>query len=262
MGGEPNAQIPASLLPFTSRDLLEAVTGSHRIVDAGCGAGRLTVALALSGHETTGFDTNARQLERARERARELGVSVTFAAADLGSELPFPGSSFDAAVSRLVLMVMPDPTAALRGLSSVVRPGGVVATAVWARIERNPWFGEPRAAVADVLGPERAGFARPFGRLGTPEELGAVHEAAGLEDVSSRLLAGERTAADAAAYWSLLAAENDHFARIEADLGEQDRHRLLSALTDRLRPYEREGSLVIPRAVVLATARVTGAPSS
>ena len=60
--------------PFGAAEILAAVAGAERVLDAGCGSGRLTVALAEAGADVTGIDTNAAQLEEAR-RARRRPVS-------------------------------------------------------------------------------------------------------------------------------------------------------------------------------------------
>src|SRR6185437_16297846 len=152
-------------LPFGVAEILEDVGRPESALDVGCGSGRLTVELARRGAAATGIDTNARQLDAARERARETGVEVAFAHGDMNGPLAFADAAFGAVTSRLSLMIARDPVATLREAARVAAPGGAVVTAVWARIEENPWFGAPRAAVAEALGPERAAFARAFGRL-------------------------------------------------------------------------------------------------
>ncbi len=59
--------------PFGVAEILAAVAGARRVLDAGCGSGRLTVALAQAGAEVTGIDTNAKQLAEARRRGRGGG---------------------------------------------------------------------------------------------------------------------------------------------------------------------------------------------
>jgi hypothetical protein len=56
----------------------------------------------------------------------EAGLhNVSFNESDVGEILD--GKLFDAAVGRFILMYLPDPVAALRSISQLVRPGGVLA---------------------------------------------------------------------------------------------------------------------------------------
>jgi SAM-dependent methyltransferase len=115
---------------MTERLLRDAGVGPGlRVLDAGCGHGRVTwIAARLVGERgrVLGLDRDANLLEVARQQANELGLSnVSFAEGDLrfvGSE----HGSFDAAVGRRVLMYQRDPVAAVVGLAASVRAGGVV----------------------------------------------------------------------------------------------------------------------------------------
>lgn len=49
-----------------------------RILDVGCGTGRHVIELARRGYSVTGIDLSAHQLARAREKARDAGVSPVF----------------------------------------------------------------------------------------------------------------------------------------------------------------------------------------
>jgi len=228
--------------------------GGETVLDLGCGSGRLTVELARRGARVTGIDTHAGRLGAARERARTAGVDVRLIEADMEAPLPFAAGEFAAVVSRLALMIARDPLATLREAARVVGPGGAVVTALWAPIDRNVWFREPRAAAAAALGPERAGFARPFGRLGDVEELVALHRRAGLDDVRGRVLADDVAAADAPAHWAHLVATNGHFARLDASLSERERVALMDELTRRLAPYRAGAGLRLPRSMAVVSA--------
>ena len=188
-------------LPFGAAEILAAVAGAGRVLDAGCGSGRLTVALAQAGAAVTGIDTNAGQLEQARRRAEEAGVELNLLEADFNASLPFADASFDAVTSRLALMAAADAVATLTELRRVLVPGGRLVTVLWAAPTENPWFALPREAIGAVLGPERASFARAFGKLGDPEEAAAVHRAAGLVGIEAIRVTGTRSARDTASYW-------------------------------------------------------------
>jgi SAM-dependent methyltransferase len=65
---------------------LERFVGSHpagRALDLGCGTGTNVVYLARHGWDAMGVDFAARAIAKARRRAREAGVSVSFAVADV-----------------------------------------------------------------------------------------------------------------------------------------------------------------------------------
>jgi SAM-dependent methyltransferase len=241
-------------LPFGCAEILAAAGGAQRVLDAGCGSGRLTVAIALTGAEVTGVDTNASQLEVARGRADAAGVELTLLEADY-SALPFDDSSFDAVVSRLAVMASDDAVATLRELARMLEPGGRLVTALWASPDENPWFGKPREAIGAVLGPERAAFGRAFGKLGDPEAAAAAHREAGLTDVVAMRLHELRATPDAAAYWQELSAENGHFRRVAASLDDAQRAALAAEVEARLAPYREGDHLSLPRTMVLVTAR-------
>ena len=242
-------------LPFGAAEILAGVVGARRVLDAGCGSGRLTVALAETGAEVTGIDTNAKQLEEAGRRAEEAGVALTLREADFNAPLPFADAAFDAVTSRLALMAASDPVATLTELRRVLVAGGILVTVLWAAPAENPWFGVPREAIGAVLGPERASFARAFGKLGDPEEAAAVHRVAGLADVEAVRVRGSRTAPDAASYWKELSAENGHFRRVAAALGESEAEALAGEIEAGLAPYREADRLSLPRTLVLVTAR-------
>jgi SAM-dependent methyltransferase len=234
--------------------VLASLSGARRVLDVGCGSGRLTVALAEAGAAVTGFDTSAERLEEARRRAEGAGVTLDLVEADLNAPLPFADGAFDGVVSRLALMVARDPVATLGELRRVLEPGGRVSTVIWAALPENPWFAAPREAVAAVLGAERASFAGAFGRLGDTGEAAAVHRAAGFCDVEATVLRERRAAPSVADYWADLARENGHFRRVDATLTDADRAELLAELESRLGTYEEEGRLLLPRTLVLVTA--------
>jgi SAM-dependent methyltransferase len=100
-----------------------------RVLEVGCGAGGYTemMGAALRGRgEWVGVDHDDALLDQAR-RDRKLDVPLRFERAD-ALALPFPDASFDTVVSAFLLCVLPSPLAALREMTRVVRPGGVVSS--------------------------------------------------------------------------------------------------------------------------------------
>src|SRR3989338_8088770 len=67
-----------------------------KIIDIGCGTGRHSIELAKRGYQITGIDLSESQLARAREKAKEAGVTFDFQKHDARA-LPFNGE-FDLAI--------------------------------------------------------------------------------------------------------------------------------------------------------------------
>jgi len=104
--------------------LFEGLSGN--ILDAGIGTGR-NCAYYPREAVVTGIDFSPAMLERARERCPQLAASGRLRVMDV-TALEFPAASFDAAVSSFLFCVLPDSqqVPALRELTRVVRPGGVI----------------------------------------------------------------------------------------------------------------------------------------
>lgn len=100
-----------------------------RVLEIGSGAGDVAIMLAgLVGKtgQVVGVDINPTILESARQRVMDLGFdNIEFQAGD-AREIVFK-RKFDALVGRFVLMYMSDPTAALKQLTSHLKPEGIVA---------------------------------------------------------------------------------------------------------------------------------------
>lgn len=120
----------ARIALYTERLFREAGFGpGQRVLDLGSGVGDVSILLARivgpSG-EVVGIERDAYSIARANARVAESGLrNISFSQADVNqivSEQPF-----HAAVGRFILMFLPDPESALRSLTQLVRPGGVLA---------------------------------------------------------------------------------------------------------------------------------------
>jgi SAM-dependent methyltransferase len=102
-----------------------------RILDAGCGDGLLTLALAKRHPEWTlvGVDLRESLLAGARARAHARGLgNVGFRAGDLLKPLPVDG--FDAVIALECLGEIPDDEGALGTMVAALAPGGRLAVQV------------------------------------------------------------------------------------------------------------------------------------
>jgi SAM-dependent methyltransferase len=72
------------LFPSAERFYVEeAEKRGGRVLELGCGTGRLTVSIAQSGIDIVGVDLSNSMLEAARRKARAAGVDVPFIHADM-----------------------------------------------------------------------------------------------------------------------------------------------------------------------------------
>jgi SAM-dependent methyltransferase len=132
-----------------------------RVLDFGCGIGRVAIALAPHAAEVTGVDVSAAMVGEARARAAGL-ANVSFDAVD-GGPLPFPDASFDVvlAVDSFPYLVRAGVLGEqLAEIARVLRPGGDLLVFNWS------YRGDDAADAAEAAG--APGFAtlrsgeRPF----------------------------------------------------------------------------------------------------
>jgi SAM-dependent methyltransferase len=113
----------ATLEPGTIRDWLVAQLPArgHRALDAGCGSGRHTLALAENYDQVVAVDISERLIEIARERRSRS--NVRYRVSDLMSVVD--RDEFDLVFSSTTLHHVPDVRAALLHLRGLVTAAGI-----------------------------------------------------------------------------------------------------------------------------------------
>jgi len=119
-------------IPLTRRALAPQPT--DRLLEAGCGTGRMTRLLSPSVRELVAMDFSFESLRVNRAKLQAAAVAnVHLVQADL-CRLPFASGAFDRIVSSQVLEHVPGPDArdaAVAGLAHVLRPGGTLALSAY-----------------------------------------------------------------------------------------------------------------------------------
>jgi ubiquinone/menaquinone biosynthesis C-methylase UbiE len=181
---------------------MAGVQQGERVLEVACGSGLVTRELAGAvgpGGRVVASDLSEGMLERARRAVADAvprtppsqaGPAknpetdpVTFVRLN-AEALDLPDDEFDAAVCALGLMYVPDPGAALREMTRVLRPGGRVVAAVWGERRRCGW-----ADIFPIVDARVNTEVCPlFFQLGTGDTLADRMQEAGLEEIRVRRL--------------------------------------------------------------------------
>ena len=91
-----------------------------KCLDAGCGGGRYSIALAhLGAGQVTGVDLSEMGIADARERAAQLGAEHVCFKVGSVAQLPFDDATFDCVIHSGVLQHTADPVKVVNELSRV-----------------------------------------------------------------------------------------------------------------------------------------------
>lgn len=147
--------------PFTKVNRARVIVGlldllpGMKVLDAGCGPGRLTLPLAEAvgpQGEVTALDIQEGMLARVRTKVQAAGLqNVKFLHAGLG-EAKLPQAYFDQALLVTVLGEIPDRASALKEIYSALKPGGILSVT---EVIFDPHF-QSREAVLKIA--QAAGF--------------------------------------------------------------------------------------------------------
>lgn len=169
----------SSLQSWLAEQSLAALTlsGSERVLDVGCGDGKVTAAIAgrVAHGSTVGVDPSRRMISYARDH---LAVrNLAFAVADVRA-LPLR-SRFDLVVSFNALHWVPEQELALRNIHDALAPGGRTFLQLVPHADRRSL----ESVIEEVRSSPRwssffGGFRKPFIHP-TPDEYAAMAERAG-----------------------------------------------------------------------------------
>jgi SAM-dependent methyltransferase len=226
---------------------------------AGPGDTGLLAARALApGGRLVSTDVAPEMVEAARRRAAELGLDelVSFAVEDMQS-LSFADASFDGALCRWGLMLVPDMQAAATEIARVLRPEGRIALAVWADPDDNDWMTAPGRSALDLGLVERPDPDAPgpfrLAREGALESL-LTEAGLGVERVADVSVAWHAASLDA--WWEIARDTSRSLAVILERTTAEDAAAIRAGAERRLERYvQPDGSLTVPGRTFVALAR-------
>ena len=227
------------------------VTAGSSVLDIAAGAGGQTLAAARRAGpqgRVVATDISPTILTYAAKQAAEEGLTNVETVEADGEQLgDLAEGSFDAAISRLGLIYLPDQVGALRGIREALRPGGRVAAVVYSTPDRNGFFSVPvsvirRRAGLPAPGP---GLPGPFS-LGSPGVLEQALASAGFRDVAVEAVDSPLLLSSSA---ECLRFEKESFGALHqmlAGVPQEAREDVWAEVEDGLRQYETPSGFVGP----------------
>lgn len=190
---EHSATIRTMFTPVTKALIEEArITAGQRVLDVAGGPGEpsLTIAEVVGPTGSVTYtDAVAEMVAAAEDEGKRRGLSNIRFQQSVAESLPFADNSFDAAVSRLGVMLFSDPAAALREMLRVTKPQGVLCFVVWGDNERNPFTSTVTKVISRYVDTPAADPDGPGAfRFAERGKLARLLEQAGARDVREREL--------------------------------------------------------------------------
>ena len=196
-GWQRGATARAHLTPITERMLdLAGIGSGHRVLDVAAGTGEQTLMAAMRVG-VQGFvvatDIADRMLAYLDEAARIKGITNVQTRLMDARLLELEPESFDAAICRLALMLIPEREKALTRIYRALKPGARFAAIVLSIAEKNPHISESLAIARRHAGLPPAPFEDPgMFALGDPAVLRSAFEKAGFREVAVEIVASDQ----------------------------------------------------------------------
>ena len=242
--------------------LLERIAAlqGNAVMDIGCGAGELSLAVARARRQArvTGVDVSEDLIDAARERAGEREL-VNFILADAASWEP-DSAAPELLISRHGVMFFSDPPGAFAHLRKIAAPGANLAFSCFRAQRENPWASDIAAmlpangapqAPADLHAPGPFAFA-------DPDLVRAILLAGGWTDIGFEAVdyafvagLGEDPVADAAAFFAQIGPA----AAALRQLPEAELPALWACVNDWLEQHRKGNLVAFPAAAWIVTAR-------
>ncbi len=146
--GTPPWDIGHPQREFVQLEEADEIKGS--VLDVGCGTGENALYLASRGHEVWGVDFTPRAIEKARDKAVEHHLNVTFLVGD-ALQLGSLGRDFDTVIDSGLFHTLSDEERPLfaSSLADVLRRGGMYFMLCFSELEPGS-YGPRRVTQAEI----------------------------------------------------------------------------------------------------------------
>lgn len=227
-------------------------------VAGGTGEPSLTIAevVGQSGSVTC-TDAVSEMVEAARNEANRRGISNVQFRQCKADSLPFADNTFDVVVSRLGVMLFPDPLAAIREMLRVTKPAGALAFAVWHKSELNPFCHVVTNVMDQHVAPTIEDPDAPGAfRFAEPGKLANVMRQAGAIDIEERVIEFDIAApVSAPAFWAMRSRMSDTLRQKLTQLSEDEQSQVAHEVEQAVQEFFPGDQMKFPAHMIVATGR-------
>jgi ubiquinone/menaquinone biosynthesis C-methylase UbiE len=237
---------------------LANISKGMRVLDVAAGAGDQTLDIAgqvgASGY-VLATDFSPAILEFARTNAVDAGLTNIETLLADAQNLPIDDSSFDAAVSRLGVMLLPEPKRCLDEIYRILKPGARFSALVFSAADRNPCL-----ATLMTIACKRADVPLPdpyqpgaLPSLGKPGLLPEMMKQAGFGNVVMATINAPFDLPSARHYVNFVRQSGAPIVKIISHLSLAEQDDVWQEIEDRLGQFNSGASWSGPNELLLAT---------
>jgi len=237
--------------PITERMLdLAGIEPGHRVLDVAAGTGEQSL-MAARRVGPNGFvlatDIADQMLAYLSEAAQKAGLANVETRVMDARQLDLEPETFDAAICRLALMLIPERDKALAGIRRALKPGKKLAVVVMPTAEKLSHLAAPLEIARRHAGLPPAPFEDPgMFALGDPAVLRATFEQAGFRDVAVEAVASEQRFPSLAAAMEQRRNTLPEMQPYLAGLSDAERAAVWDEIEQFMRRFERADGVVVP----------------
>ena len=221
---------------------MAGVDAGMRVLDLACGAGSQTLRAADRvgpNGRVVASDISATMLMHVQEAAKRRGLSNIQTLECAAEDLPASAGVFDAAISRLGLMLFPAPKQALKAVQSVLKPKARFCALVFTTPSANPYMAKPMQILLRHARKEPPPAGKPgIFALGGPGVLEGLLSDSGLADVEAKVVRASLRLASAAEALEMMQQAFGAYRAVVADLDSEARAAAWSEAGECLRQFE------------------------
>lgn len=237
---------------------LAGIKPGAKVLDIACGAGSQTLRAAqkvgANGH-VIASDISETMLQHVRENVRTAGLQNVSTLQGAADEIEIPAESVDAVISRLGLMLFPDPRSALNSIYRALKSGGKVAVVVFTTPAANPHRAKAMQILLRHAGKPPPTPGQPgMYALGGPGAMEGLYQECGFVDVQRREIKIPMVMRSAMDALQMMQDAYGAYRAVLQNCSEAVQKAAWAEVAELLKAFETDGQFVAPSELLVAAA--------